>query len=63
MAFSINDDLLTCDEAAKSLCVSIRTLGRWARMRKGPPRIKIGRSIFYRRHAIEHWLLSLEEVA
>lgn len=63
MAFPINNGLLTCEEAATSLGISIRTLGRWARMGKGPPRIKIGRSIFYRRDAMEGWLLSLEGVA
>ena len=57
-----NEPLLTSIEAANTLNVSIRTLARWARLRKGPPRIKIGRTIYYRRIAIDQWLLSLEEV-
>ncbi|MFK4005021.1 helix-turn-helix transcriptional regulator [Qipengyuania sp. NPDC077563] len=60
MTHDFRDDLITCEDAARHLAVSIRTLSRWARLRKGPPRIKVGRSIFYRRSAIEHWLLSLE---
>lgn len=62
----LNDDqhkLLTISDAAEILSVSRRTLSRWARLRKGPPRIKVGRSIFYRRSSLERWLVSLEEVA
>lgn len=59
----LDDILLTRDEAAILLQVSNRTLGRWARLRKGPPRVKVGRTIFYRRRAIHDWLKSLEECA
>lgn len=59
----LDDILLTRDEAAILLQVSNRTLGRWARHRKGPPRVKVGRTIFYRRGAIHAWLKSLEECA
>lgn len=53
-------DLLSSDEIAALLDVSRRTLSRWNRLRKGPPRVKVGRSVFYRRHAFNEWVLSLE---
>jgi predicted DNA-binding transcriptional regulator AlpA len=56
----LSREYLTCEDAARALSVSQRTLNRWGRMRKGPPRIKVGRSIYYRRVAIEDWLISLE---
>ncbi len=58
-----NEQLLSSSDAAKILNVSIRTLGRWARLRKGPPRIKVGRTIYYRMDAIDQWLLSIEGAA
>jgi len=54
-------DLLTADDIAVLLNVSRRTLSRWSRLRKGPPRVKVGRSVFYRRHSVEEWFLSLEQ--
>lgn len=54
-------ELLSASEAAGLLGVSRRTLSRWARLRKGPPRTKVGRSIFYRRQALEQWLLAIED--
>jgi len=56
----LKDNFITSDEASALLAVSTRTLSRWARLRKGPPRIKVGRSIYYRRDAMEHWLIGLE---
>jgi len=54
-------ELLLASETADLLGVSRRTLSRWARLRKGPPRVKVGRSIYYRRAAIHDWLKSIEE--
>ncbi|GAA4641491.1 hypothetical protein GCM10023115_00380 [Pontixanthobacter gangjinensis] len=63
MLINEQSNLLTVSNAADILRVSRRTLSRWARLRKGPPRIKVGRTIYYRREAIDKWLLSLEETA
>lgn len=52
---------LSRDEAAEYLGVSPRTLDRWHESRIGPPRIKIGRIIMYRRAALEQWILQHEE--
>lgn len=54
-------DLLTADEVAELLGISRQTLYRWARLRKGPPRIKIGRTCFYRSLPLHDWILTHEE--
>lgn len=62
-AIDLENEYLTSDEVSDWLKVSRRTLHRWARLRKGPPSVKIGRSVYYRRASVEQWLISLEEVA
>lgn len=54
-------ELITSDELAGQLGVSERTLSRWFRLRKGPPRVKVGRRVLYRQTAIGDWL-SRQEV-
>lgn len=56
-------DFLSSDDLAGLLDVSRRTLHRWVRLRKGPPSIKIGRSVYYRRTSVDRWLRSLESDA
>lgn len=51
---------LSCQEVARALNISTRTLHRWGRLRKGPPSIKIGRSVYFRRASVERWLINLE---
>lgn len=53
-------DLMDSHEVAEMLGVSQRTLNRWFRLRKGPPRIKVGRRSLYRRESVSDWLLALE---
>lgn len=62
-AIDLESEYLTSDEVSDWLKVSRRTLHRWARLRKGPPSVKVGRSVYYRRASVEQWLLSLEEGA
>lgn len=57
---SIREDYVTSEQFALALGISRRTLHRWRRLKKGPPGIKVGRAVFYRRAAVEKWLLSLE---
>lgn len=57
---NLEHDFLNSSEVANLLNISLRTLHRWGRLRKGPPSIKVGRRIYYRRAAIEQWLLALE---
>lgn len=42
--------------------ISPRTLKRWRDQRVGPPFVKMGRKILYRRDAVEAWLLSREQI-
>ncbi|UWQ90425.1 helix-turn-helix domain-containing protein [Rhodobacteraceae bacterium M382] len=46
---------------ADELGVTVDTLGRWQRQRTGPACIKAGRKVFYRRSAVEAWLLKQEQ--
>jgi len=41
---------------AELLGVSRRTLSRWHALRLGPARCKVGRTVLYRRDALEAWL-------
>ena len=56
----LNEDLLTPDEFAQELDTPRRTIDRWHSRRIGPPRIKVGRKVYYRREAVRDWLLSNE---
>jgi len=51
-----NDDLLTREQAAEYLQVSVRNLDRWHAKRYGPPRCKIGRLVRYRKSSIDRWI-------
>jgi predicted DNA-binding transcriptional regulator AlpA len=53
--------LLEKNEIAKELTVSTRTLDRWHTQRIGPPRVQIGRKIFYRRSSLIEWLQAQED--
>lgn len=43
-------------EVAALLGVSLRTLSRWHALRVGPARCKVGRTVLYRKQAVETWL-------
>lgn len=45
---------------AELLGVSRRTLSRWHALRVGPARCKVGRTVLYRRDALEAWLKANE---
>lgn len=48
-------------ELAEQAGVSTRTIKRWRDQRKGPPFIRMGRRILYRREAVTEWLLANEQ--
>lgn len=56
-------DLIRAADVAVWLDVTTQTLSRWNRARKGPPRVKLGRTIFYRASAVRQWLMMMEQVA
>ena len=49
-------DLLTTEEAAEYLRLSPRTLERYRVTGEGPRFLKVGRRVFYRQSAFDHWL-------
>jgi predicted DNA-binding transcriptional regulator AlpA len=55
------DNLLNAEAVADMLGVSTKTLSRWARTRKGPPRVKIGRKVLYRCASVSTWLVQQED--
>jgi hypothetical protein len=55
------DGLLSEDETARELGRCRRTLKRWRDLREGPPFIRVGRQILYRREAVRDWLISREQ--
>jgi hypothetical protein len=61
MAASILTDFLGQEEFARQLGTSLRTVRRWDSLRIGPPKVVIGRKIFYRREAVQDWLRSRED--
>jgi hypothetical protein len=50
-------------EAAEQLKHNVQTLRGWRRRGKGPPCVVIGRRPYYRREALEAWLLKMEASA
>lgn len=57
------DDWMPRQELAGIIGVSSDTLKRWETRRIGPPCIRIGRRVLYRRGAVKDWLLDQESRA
>jgi excisionase family DNA binding protein len=51
-----DEGLLTEQDAAGLLEVSLSTLRRWHQQGTGPPCLEIGRQVRYRQAAVERWL-------
>lgn len=49
------------ENLARELMVKPDTLSRWEARREGPPCMRIGRKVYYRRSSVEEWLLSREQ--
>ena len=56
-------DWLSREELAEELGVAPGTLAKWATERRGPPLVKVGRRVFYRRAAVRKWLAEREKEA
>lgn len=59
-ALALLANFMRRDELAEALNVSPRTLDRWESLRKGPPRVTVGRTILYNINSVADWLLSHE---
>jgi excisionase family DNA binding protein len=57
---SVIGDYLSAEQLAQQLHISLRTLQRWTERGKGPSVTVVGRTVYYRRQAINDWLLSRE---
>lgn len=53
-------DLLSPQQLAIELGMSLRSLQRHHDARTGPPRVNLGRHVFYRRTTVEAWLAKRE---
>lgn len=51
---------MTQPELAAELRVSVDSLQRWHNQRIGPPRVKVGGRVYYRRAAVRAWLRDRE---
>ena len=51
---------ITRTDLAAALGVTVDTLGRWEARRFGPPCVRAGRTVLYRRRAVEDWLAAQE---
>ena len=47
-------------DLAVELGISVDTLGRWEARRVGPPCVRAGRKVLYRRSAVQDWLQAQE---
>ncbi len=55
-----NPEILTITEVSDYISTPVSTLYQWRSRREGPPSMKVGRHIRYRREAVDAWLLRLE---
>lgn len=58
---NVLEGYVTPPQLAQQLGVSKRTIARWEVQRIGPPRVVIGRQIFYRVVSVDAWLVSREQ--
>lgn len=54
------DEWIGREDLAEQLALTTDTLARWATLGIGPPRIKVGRRVFYRKSSVEKWLMGRE---
>lgn len=56
MIMSNSEDLMKPADVADMLGVPVGTLYQWRYRSEGPPSMKVGRHVRYRRSAVEDWL-------
>ncbi|MGB3537894.1 MAG: helix-turn-helix domain-containing protein [Mesorhizobium sp.] len=57
------DEWMSRAELAGELGISEDTLSRWETRRIGPPCVRVGRKVLYRRGAVQDWLKAQEDRA
>lgn len=53
---SVESKLLSPEDLAQFLQVPLQTIYGWRYQRKGPPAIKVGKHLRFRRADVEQWL-------
>jgi len=48
--------LVTPDELAETLDLSVETLREWRRLKQGPDFVKCGKNVMYREKDVQDWL-------
>ena len=56
-----NELLLNSDETAELLRIAPGTLRQWRMVHKGPPHVRVGRLVYYKRQTVERYLAELPE--
>ncbi len=51
-------DLISPVELARALGLAEQTLATWRSDKTGPAFVKLGKSVFYRREDLKHWILA-----
>lgn len=59
--WSLDAEWMTRAEFAEMIGVSVDTAARWETRRMGPPCVRIGRKMLYRRAAVHEWLIAKEQ--
>ncbi len=57
----LGENYLSHAQVAKGFGISPRTLFRLHTQRQGPPRVRVGKKVLYRRESLLAWLASREE--
>jgi hypothetical protein len=60
---TVLEGYLTASELATQIHRSVRTLARWRAIGEGPPCLRLGREIYYKKSSVAAWLASLEQDA
>lgn len=58
---AVLSEWLTQGALARELRISVDTLRRWTARRIGPPSMKLGMRVLYRRESVRDWLRSREK--
>jgi len=58
---STDNDLITPSEVADLLRLPLQTIYGWRHRRQGPPAMRVGRHLRYRRRDVEAWLDARKE--
>lgn len=61
MDAAVLEDYFSEEKTAHDLGVTVDTLRNWSVRREGPPRTKVARRVYYRKDAMQQWLLAREQ--